>query len=524
MNLLTVQLRFWEILHHLVNKEGMRVVHISEKGEEVWLEDDRTEPFQIIRIGYKDFDWSKELRHDISETYDKAKTIRGQLKLRSANVINVVLSPYAPVDSYEHLVDQALPLTAGGKQQQRTILLTLQNMNEKLFPLATEWKLKETPSFTFVNELIDIEGEIRALRYAVMQASENQVEKDRKVFFYGKPIVTFILLATILIMYAIVEYNGSSMSTETLISFGAKFNPLILQGEWWRFFSAMFLHIGFFHLMMNSLALFYLGSAVERIYGTGRFLIIYLIAGLVGSIASFALNEQVSAGASGAIFGCFGALLYFGIKHKRLFFRTMGMNVIVILSINLAFGFIVPMIDNGAHIGGLIGGFAASAIVSLPRNKNVKSQIIAIFVTIIAFLSLLSYGYNQPLTTQSYIVYYQIGREYIEENNLFEAKQYFEKIVEGNKEEAEPILDETYFSLGYLHARLGEVEEAKHYFHQFLENAPPGSDEAHYNLSLLYYQDGIYDSAYLHILKAIELKPDQSNYLELQEELANFIE
>ena len=160
------------------------------------------------------------------------------------------------------------------------------------------------------------------------QEIERRQEEERSLFLYGKPLATYSLLFCIAVMFILLERNGGSTSIVTLIEYGAKFNPLIIEGQYWRFFSAMFLHIGFLHLAMNSFALLYLGGDVERMYGTVRFGIIYLIAGLFGSVSSFAFNEQIAAGASGAIFGCFGALLYFGLVHKRLFLRTMGRNVI----------------------------------------------------------------------------------------------------------------------------------------------------------------------------------------------------
>lgn len=214
----------------------------------------------------------------------------------------------------------------------------------------------------------DLEGEVN-FREEVVSISEKRLEKEKGLFTYGKPLFTFLILISILVIFGLMEYYGSSTSLLTLVEFGAKYNPLIYKGEWWRFFTASFLHIGYLHLVMNSIALYYLGSAVERIYGTTRFVLIYVIAGLFGSISSFAFNSQISAGASGAIFGCFGALLFFGVVHRKLFFRTMGVNLIVILAINLVFGFMIPMIDNGAHIGGLIGGFLASAVLYLPNHK-----------------------------------------------------------------------------------------------------------------------------------------------------------
>src|SRR5699024_12610735 len=105
------------------------------------------------------------------------------------------------------------------------------------------------------------------------------------------------------------------MDINHLIQFGAKYNPAILEGEWWRIVSSMFLHIGFFHLLMNMIALFYLGAAVDRIYGTFFFSIIYFLAGIGEGFESFAFTVNVSAGDSGAIFGLFGVLLFFGLFY-----------------------------------------------------------------------------------------------------------------------------------------------------------------------------------------------------------------
>ncbi|MBU9712254.1 rhomboid family intramembrane serine protease [Evansella tamaricis] len=520
MNRLALELRYWEIVYHLVNREGMRVVHFSKNGKEVWIEDDRKEPYQIIRFAHRDFDWSNELRSDIKNTYERAKQVRKQLGLRSANVINLVLAQYRPVDSYEELIDRPLPFTAGGKHQLRTILLPLDELSATFFPLATEWKLHEMPSFLPMDQVDEEESVIRTLRHSVQQASEKRVEEERNVFLHGKPYLTYSLLGIIMAMFFYVELNGSSTNTETLIKFGAKFNPLILEGEWWRFFSAMFLHIGIFHLLMNSLALFYLGGAVERIYGSVRFFFIYFLAGLVGSVASFAFNEHVSAGASGAIFGCFGALLYFGVVHRRLFFRTMGMNVIVILLINLAFGFAVPMVDNGAHIGGLIGGFAASAIVSLPKNNYFFRQLGVLVVTIIGIFGLITYGYSQELTGQSYAVYFQVGREHIERDDLEGGKTYFEKIIDSTKDVSmdDEIVTGSYFTLAYIQANIGDLHEAEENLLITIER-DPNLHEALYNLSLIYLEKGNLEEAYYYVDKALELQPNSEDYQNLEKEL-----
>ena len=192
-----------------------------------------------------------------------------------------------------------------------------------------------------------------------------------------------------------MELFGSSRNTFILILFGAKYTPLILEGQWWRLITPMFLHIGIIHLLMNSMALYFLGTTVERIFGRFRFLFIFLLAGFMGNVASFVFSPQsISAGASGGIFGLFGALLFFRLVHPRPFFRTMGANIITLVGINLLIGFL-PGIDFAGHLGGLVGGFLAAAIVSLPREKNFPRQIIAFIATLLITIFGLYFGFNR---------------------------------------------------------------------------------------------------------------------------------
>jgi rhomboid protease GluP len=156
---------------------------------------------------------------------------------------------------------------------------------------------------------------------------------------------------------------GGSTNPEILVQYGANYGPLILAGETWRLFTSMFLHIGLAHLFFNSYALFIFGLEMERLYGPDRYLTIYILSGLLGSLASFGLRGPTvfSAGASGAIFGVIGMNLAYFMLHRETFGqfgRQRMMNTLVIIGINLLFGFTVSGIDNYAHIGGLVAGFA----------------------------------------------------------------------------------------------------------------------------------------------------------------------
>jgi rhomboid protease GluP len=151
---------------------------------------------------------------------------------------------------------------------------------------------------------------------------------------------------------------------------GAKDNERIaVYGEYYRFLTAMFLHGGLLHLGFNAYALYALGPEAERIYGTARFLALYFIAGLAGGIASYALNPSPAVGASGAIFGLIGGLAAFYYVSRRLLgeiSRQQLGSLITVIMINLFIGFSTPVIDNTAHIGGLIGGAAVGWLLA-PR-------------------------------------------------------------------------------------------------------------------------------------------------------------
>ena len=179
-----------------------------------------------------------------------------------------------------------------------------------------------------------------------------------------QPFVTYILLASIVIIWLLMEAIGSSTDTATLVTFGANAGwQILIDGEIWRLFTSMFLHIGFMHLAFNAYALFIFGLEMERLYGPGRFLLIYILSGLFGSLASFAFRGPLvlSAGASGAIFGIIGMnLAYFTLHHDSFgqFGRQRMTSTLFIIGINLVFGFTMPGIDNLAHMGGLAAGFA----------------------------------------------------------------------------------------------------------------------------------------------------------------------
>jgi len=183
-----------------------------------------------------------------------------------------------------------------------------------------------------------------------------QKNEEYKIDFKVKtPIITYSLIvinALVWIVLNLYAMKSGQNINELLIIYGAKQNVLIMNGEYWRFISPIFLHANITHLLLNCYSLYAVGVIVEKIYGRIKFAVIYFIAGIFGSIASFMFSPNSGVGASGAIFGLLGAMLYIGVEKPALFKKHFGYNVIVTIVINLFYGSIKAGIDNFAHIGG----------------------------------------------------------------------------------------------------------------------------------------------------------------------------
>jgi len=184
--------------------------------------------------------------------------------------------------------------------------------------------------------------------------------------------ITIALVVLNALVFLLMLAKGTPLMKPTsaqILRFGANFGPLSLGTQWWRMLTAMFVHIGLAHLLINEWCLWDLGYMAEHLYGSRTFFAVYILSGLTGSLVSVTYNPNVvSAGASGAIFGIAGALiatLYFGhIPAPPKALRASLISLLVFAGFNLAYGFQKGGIDNGAHIGGLVAGLIMGAILS----------------------------------------------------------------------------------------------------------------------------------------------------------------
>ncbi|HLR20741.1 MAG TPA: rhomboid family intramembrane serine protease, partial [Tissierellaceae bacterium] len=175
---------------------------------------------------------------------------------------------------------------------------------------------------------------------------------------------TFIFLTIMIGYYIFMTLNGGTTNIESLLKYGAFFPPFIVEyNEYYRFITSIFIHIGISHIFFNSYSLYIFGPQIERLLGGRKYLLFFLLTGIGGNILTFIFNfESISAGASGSLFGLFGAFLYLVHRHPQMITRAGRKNILSLLGINLVLTILVPSISITAHLGGLIIGYLLSYI------------------------------------------------------------------------------------------------------------------------------------------------------------------
>lgn len=209
--------------------------------------------------------------------------------------------------------------------------------------------------------------------------------------------LSWIVIALNALVFLAMVVAGNSIFSPTanaLIDWGANFGPRTTSGEWWRLETSMFLHVGLLHIAFNMFALLQIGPAIERLFGKSGFCLIYNTAGLCGGLASLVWNPYVpSAGASGAIFGLYGALLGFLALNRDVFPpelpSSLAKGAAAFIGYNLVFGLLNPNIDMGAHVGGLIAGLLCGMACGLPltpegiKRRRVRYALVATVAIIV---------------------------------------------------------------------------------------------------------------------------------------------
>jgi Uncharacterized membrane protein (homolog of Drosophila rhomboid) len=356
-------------------------------------------------------------------------------------------------------------------------------------------------------------------------------DKGNKV---SRPYITYALIVINLAMFVLTSLYGGSKNLDVLIKYGAKVNSLIMKGQYWRFITSAFLHGDIAHIAFNMYALYSIGSLTERIYGHSKYIFIYFTAAVAGSICSFIFSTAPSVGASGAIFGLLGAILYLTQKKPKILSTSFGINVLVVIGFNLIYGFTNAGIDNFAHMGGLIGGYLAANAIGLRNESRVSSKKnVILAITLVLLISGVFIGTKKNMTSWNY--YYEMAADSYVSGSMEEARGLLEKAVnlnpkaaearallslvyynEGNEQQGKEEFDRAvnldkdqpnlYFNLGNYFFSNKRYSESEDMFKRFVE-IQPKAYEGYLNLGVAQNLQGKYDEAEPNLKKAVEIKP-----------------
>ncbi|RII36234.1 rhomboid family intramembrane serine protease [Clostridium chromiireducens] len=210
------------------------------------------------------------------------------------------------------------------------------------------------------------------IRHIFENANHEKNVRGEEKFFKDKSL-TLILMGINIIVFLLTAFlsgNFIDIDSKVLLYFGAKYNILIQQGQFWRLLTCAFLHSGLIHIACNMYSLYIIGPQIQQVYGTYRYFIVYIFSCIAASILSYIMSpNSLSVGASGGIFGLIGALLAFAIIERNRINKNYISSLIQIIIINLFIGLSIKNIDNFAHVGGLIGGITAGYITYRTMRK-----------------------------------------------------------------------------------------------------------------------------------------------------------
>jgi rhomboid protease GluP len=334
----------------------------------------------------------------------------------------------------------------------------------------------------------------------------------------AKPIATWCLLAAIIVVFVAEALAGGSTQTDVLVRLGAKVTPLIAAGEYWRLLTSMFLHIGYAHLFFNGYALIALGTELERMLGWRRFLIVYSLSGLFGSLVSYAFSTNLAAGASGAIFGLVGALAAFFTLHRRhlgAWGQRRLANIVFLVAVNLFLGFTQAGVDNLAHLGGLLSGLGLGwalapryqidplsfRLIDGNRARRYWPWLILAVAILVGGSILATLRQSDNAESHLWLASYAIEQEDWDEVVL-----ELEHIAESNPELVDADLC---FYLGLAHSFLDDYPQAIESYKAALA-LDPNHSSAHWNLALIFFQMDQFAEARAHFETYLELNPDQA--------------
>ena len=365
------------LVHYFVTKENYSPINVQGVKDEIWLEN-LDGPYRVIRINCNSIINEEQYKFDLFKVQHIIKQIKKKTLSWKMNALNICLDLDKKIEPglFNHIET-----------------ININSIND----IKKNENLKEMfPDIE--NNLIDTKDGIDLIINVTHDINEKTYKDNKlfeKVFSPKKIIMTKLIVLLCVIMYIIsgvMNVSGGffSISPTTLVYLGGNIIGGVQNLELWRLITAAFLHVNIMHLLVNMYSLIIIGSQVETFIGRFKFVFIYIISAIVGNLLSLVFEANiVSVGASGAIFGLMGALLYFGYHYRLYLSEAIKTQIIPVIVLNLLLGFMVSGVDNAAHIGGLIGGYLASMAIGIENKSKIRDKTNGwiVLILLIIFLS-----------------------------------------------------------------------------------------------------------------------------------------
>ena len=359
-----------KLLHYFITKKNYTPIIVQGVENEIWLENLDSD-YKVVRIVNSYIHNDEQLNFDVFKTKRMVKKIKKKTFSFKIKALSILTDVGENVDKTKTFSDVDIIYTNNEKEILKNDIIknTFSDLKDNL-----EYTEEGLQLFFKISDDINNKNKKEAM------------ETD-KILEPKKPYVTIGILIFLWLIFIIYELGGGSFLVNNFVLFG----DWVREGEIYRLLTGTFLHADLIHILCNSYALYIVGSMVEGYFGKEKYAIIYLVSAITGSLLSIAMSDIPSVGASGAIFGLLGALLYFGYHYRVYFGSVILSKIIPVIIINLSIGFMVSGIDNFAHIGGLIGGFLISKALGINSKDKKSDKINGIIMCIIyiAFLVIL---------------------------------------------------------------------------------------------------------------------------------------
>ena len=355
------------LMHYFITEKNYQPIVVRGVNDEIWLENSEG-PYKIIRINSNYIHNDEQFDVDIFKIRNVMKQIKRKTLSFKMNTLNIVLDLNDNVKIHEYKDIDSISI--------KNVNEIANNELSEIFPDIKDKLMKDEKGIQLIiNATNDINNKTD---------KENRIYEN--IFKPKKIIVTNVLITLCIVAFmALVYLGGNPLGFEgsLLYKYGANLKEAVIAGDYYRLLTAAFLHVSIFHLVFNMYALFILGNQLESYIGKIKFLVVYLVSAITGCLMSCIFSSTLSVGASGAIFGLLGSLLYFG-YHFRLYLGSVLKNQIIpLILINLLLGFMDSSIDNAAHIGGLIGGYLATMALGIKGKSSTSEKVNGTIVLLI---------------------------------------------------------------------------------------------------------------------------------------------